>query len=59
MAKHAQINLNKVVTLIGLQCSQEEAEFCRCAKPYTVHAQEIVGDPIEGVADPLTEALLP
>jgi formate dehydrogenase (coenzyme F420) beta subunit len=54
MAKHAQINLDNV-TLIGLQCDQAEAEFCRCAKPYTVHAKTVIGEPIEGVADPLTD----
>ena len=55
-AKHAQIDLEKVV-LIGLQCSQEEAEFCRCSKPYTVHSEVVVGEPIEGVADPLTDSI--
>ena len=45
------------VTLIGLQCTQEEAEFCRCAKPFTVHAKTIVGEPIEGVPDPLTDKI--
>ncbi|RPI30307.1 MAG: hypothetical protein EHM70_14235 [Chloroflexota bacterium] len=55
MAKHSQVDLSKV-TLIGLACSQEEAEFCRCAKPYTVHAQMTVGERIEGVPDPLTDA---
>jgi len=54
MVKHAQINLDHV-TLIGLQCTQDEAVFCRCAKPYTVHAQTTVGDPIEGVPDALTD----
>lgn len=56
MAKHAQINLDQV-TLIGLQCIEDEATFCRCAKPYTVHAQITVGDRIEGVPDPLTDDL--
>ncbi|HNT22743.1 MAG TPA: hypothetical protein PKM21_00130 [Anaerolineales bacterium] len=56
MFKHAQVNLDRL-TLIGLQCVQEEAEFCRCAKPYTVHAQTIVGQPIKGVSDPLTEKI--
>jgi len=56
MFKHAQFSLDNV-TLIGLQCEQSEAEFCRCAKPFTVHAQITVGQPIEGVADPLTEKI--
>jgi formate dehydrogenase subunit beta len=55
-AKHAQVDLSKII-LIGLQCTQEEAEFCRCSKPYTVHSEIIVGDPIEGVPDPLTEKI--
>jgi formate dehydrogenase (coenzyme F420) beta subunit len=54
MAKHNQINLENT-TLIGLECSQEEAEFCRCAKPYTTHAALRIGDPIEGVPDTLTD----
>ena len=56
MFKHHQIVWDNI-TLIGLQCTQEEAEFCRCAKPYTVHAGQIVGDPIEGVPDPLTDKI--
>ncbi|MBN1426750.1 MAG: hypothetical protein JXB07_00100 [Anaerolineae bacterium] len=54
MAKHYQIDLANV-TLIGLQCTQEEAEFCRCAKPFTVHAQTTIGTPIAGVPDTLTD----
>lgn len=56
MFKHAQFSLANV-TLIGLQCEQDEAEFCRCAKPFTVHAKTIVGEPIQGVPDPLTEKI--
>ncbi len=55
-AKHAQIDLSKVV-LIGLQCTQEEAEFCRCSKPYTQHSEVVIGEAIEGVADPLTDSI--
>ena len=54
MYKHAQIKLDNI-TLIGLQCTKEEALFCRCAKPFTVHSKITVGDKIEGVSDPLTE----
>lgn len=56
MFKHAQNNWENI-TVIGLQCTQEEAEFCRCAKPYTMHAEITVGDPIQGVPDPLTERI--
>jgi len=56
MFKHFQLKWDNI-TLIGLQCTQEEAEFCRCAKPYTVHATTIVGDPIQGVPDPLTDKI--
>lgn len=56
MYKHAQFPMENVI-LIGLQCIKEEAEFCRCAKPYTVHAKQVVGEPIEGVPDPLTEKI--
>jgi len=54
MAKHAQLNWDNL-TLIGLQCTHDEALFCRCAKPYTVHSQVTIGEPIEGVSDPVTE----
>ncbi len=56
MFKHSQLKWDNI-NLIGLQCTQEEAEFCRCAKPYTVHATTKVGDPIEGVPDPLTDKI--
>ena len=55
MAKHAQINLDQV-ELIGLQCTSAEAEFCRCARPYTRHAKTVVGQKVAGVADALTDA---
>lgn len=57
MFKHAQLSLDNV-TMIGLQCDEEEANYCRCARPYTMHAEITVGDPIEGVSDPLTENFL-
>ncbi len=56
MSKHAQIKLDNV-TLIGLQCVQEEAEFCRCARPHTLHAKITIGEAIPGVADPLTDKI--
>jgi len=57
MAKHAQIDLANL-RLIGLQCVTDEATYCRCAKPFTVHATTTIGDKIEGVPDPLTDAFL-
>lgn len=56
MYKHHQVQWENI-TLIGLQCTQEEAEYCRCAKPYTVHATTIIGEPIQGVPDPLTDSI--
>jgi formate dehydrogenase (coenzyme F420) beta subunit len=53
-AKHAQVNLDNV-QIIGLQCTAEEAEICRCAKPTTSFAKLTVGEPIEGVVDQLTQ----
>lgn len=57
MAKHAQFNLENV-TLIGLQCTHDEAVFCRCSKPATIHAKVTVGTPIEGVPDAVTDDFL-
>jgi formate dehydrogenase subunit beta len=54
MAKHSQINLESV-TLIGLNCIEEEAHFCRCPKPYPIHAQITVGERIDGTPDPITD----
>jgi ferredoxin len=54
MAKHAQLNWDNL-TLIGLQCTHDEAIFCRCAKPYTIHSNVTVGEPIVGVSDLVTE----
>lgn len=56
MAKHFQIYLDRVM-LIGLHCIEEEVLFCRCAKPYPVHAQIAVGERVEGVTDPVTDDL--
>jgi formate dehydrogenase subunit beta len=57
MSKHVQINLANV-TLIGLQCTHDEAVFCRCGKPYTAHAQTTVGARVEGVPDSVTDDFL-
>ena len=54
MAKHAQINWENL-TLIGLECTHEEALFCRCAKPYTAHSKITIGEIGAGVPDPVTD----
>lgn len=54
MSKHTQVDLEKV-TLIGLACTAEEAETCRCSKPAPAHAQIVIGEPVNGVDDRLTE----
>ncbi len=57
MAKRNQINLERVV-VIGLACTAEEAEECRCAKPYpSVLVDTLVGERVEPVADMLAEEL--
>ncbi len=50
LAKRQQVNLDKV-RIIGIACSAEEAEECRCATPYPQNL--IVGEKVEGVADRL------
>jgi formate dehydrogenase subunit beta len=57
MAKRNQVNLDHV-TVIGLACTAEEAEECRCAKPYPcVLVETQVGERTEPVADILVEEL--
>jgi formate dehydrogenase subunit beta len=57
MAKRNQVNLDQV-TVIGLACTPEEAEECRCAKPYpSVLTDSHVGERTEPVADKLVEEL--
>jgi formate dehydrogenase subunit beta len=57
MAKRNQVNLDHVV-VIGLACTAEEAEECRCAKPYpSVLVDTQVGERVEPVADKLAEEL--
>lgn len=57
LAKRNQVNLDNV-TIIGLACTPEEAEECRCAKPYpSVLVDSHVGERTEPVADKLVEAL--
>jgi formate dehydrogenase subunit beta len=57
LAKRNQVNLDQV-TVIGLACTPEEAEECRCAKPYpSVLTDSHVGERTEPVADKLVEEL--
>lgn len=57
MAKRNQINLDHIA-VIGLACTAEEAEECRCAKPYpSVLVDSHVGERVEPVADNLAEEL--
>jgi formate dehydrogenase subunit beta len=58
MAKHNQVNLDNV-SGIGLNCTTEYAEACRCARPYAgVWVTEVVGERVEGVGDVRMEAFL-
>ena len=50
LAKRQQVNLDNV-RLIGIACSAEEAEECRCALPYPQDL--LVGEKVEGVEDRL------
>ncbi len=50
-AKHNQVNLASL-RAIGLNCTADEAAFCRCARPYVgVWVTETVGERVEGVDD--------
>ncbi len=58
MAKRNQIDLG-LVEVIGLACTAQEAEECRCAKPYpSLLAKRVVGQKVEGVANELVEEFL-
>lgn len=50
LAKHNQVELSRL-TLIGLACSTEERDACRCAWPYPQRID--VGEKVEGIADEL------
>lgn len=50
LAKRNQVNLDRV-TIIGIACSAEEAEECRCATPYPQNL--VVGEKVQGVEDRL------
>jgi formate dehydrogenase subunit beta len=57
MAKRNQIDLDRV-TVIGLACTPEEADECRCARPYPgVLVDSHVGERTEPAADGLVEEL--
>lgn len=58
MAKRNQVNLERV-RVIGLACTAEEAQSCRCAKPYPgLLTDIIVGEKTEPVANELVEIFL-
>jgi formate dehydrogenase subunit beta len=50
MAKRNQVDLARV-TMIGLACTAEERDECRCAWPYPNRID--VGEQVEGIADVL------
>ncbi len=50
LAKRQQVNLDNV-RIIGIACSAEEAEECRCALPYPQNL--VIGEKVQGVADRL------
>lgn len=57
MAKHRQVDWERL-TLIGVACSPEEVEACRCSEPVPTHATQVIGVPAPGVAsDPKLAAL--
>lgn len=51
LAKHNQVDLDRV-TMIGLACTAQERDACRCAWPYPNHV-EFIGEKVEGIADAL------
>ncbi len=57
MAKRGQVHWDRL-TLIGLACSPDEVQACRCSQPAPSHAQVVVGEPsAPATADPVLEAL--
>jgi formate dehydrogenase subunit beta len=50
MAKRNQVEMERI-HMIGLACSAEERDQCRCAWPYPTRID--VGEQVEGMADPL------
>jgi len=54
MAKRNQVDLERI-TMIGVACTAEERDECRCAWPYPTQIQ--AGEKVEGVADKLVSEL--
>jgi formate dehydrogenase (coenzyme F420) beta subunit len=52
LAKHQQVDLARI-EWIGLACTTEERDECRCAWPYPTRID--VGEKVEGIADALVE----
>lgn len=50
MAKRNQVDMDRV-TMIGLACTVQERDECRCAWPYPTSVD--IGEQIEGIADEL------
>jgi ferredoxin len=50
LAKHNQVDLARI-QMIGLACTAEERDGCRCAWPYPSHIE--VGQKVPGIADKL------
>lgn len=54
LAKRGQIDLDKLV-LIGLACTSEEADECKCDQPYPTKID--IGEKVEGVPNPEIDRL--
>ena len=50
MAKRNQVDLDRI-TMIGLACTAEERDHCRCARPYPTRID--IGEKVDGIADEL------
>jgi formate dehydrogenase (coenzyme F420) beta subunit len=50
LAKHNQVDLGRI-QMIGLACTAEECDQCRCAWPFPSHID--VGEKVPGIADQL------
>ncbi len=58
MAKHRQVDWQRL-SLIGVACSPEEVEACRCAEPNPGHTHRVVGEGAAGGATDRVLAALP
>ncbi len=54
LAKRGQVDLDKLV-LIGLACTSEDAEECKCELPYPTKID--IGEKVEGVTNPEMERI--